>query len=149
MEKIRLVRISKTFTWILILLASANAILGITFFVESVHNGNVDRESEGLVNAIFMIVQGAIFIAWGIINMRSRRYFIEWDETMINLFLPKTKQPESIRINDINTVILRLFEVELHLQESVRIIDLNSLKDEDIRKVKNKFEDIRNRTGKE
>jgi hypothetical protein len=143
MERIRVIRISSILTWTLLIIAVTNAVLGGIFLIKNISVETANEGSKGIVNAIFMIIQGGIFIVWGLINLNNRKYYIEWDDTEIRLLLPDTKKPETIKFSDIQSVMVRLFEIELKLPEKVRLIDLNSLKSEDLKKVKEMFERIK------
>ncbi|MBK9391478.1 MAG: hypothetical protein IPN68_15305 [Bacteroidetes bacterium] len=143
MERIRVIRISSFLTWTLLIIAVTNAVLGGIFLIKNISVETANEGSKGIVNAIFMIIQGGIFIVWGLINLNNRKYYIEWDETEIRLLLPDTKKTETIKFSDIQSVIVRLFEIELKLTEKVRVIDLNTLKSEDLKKVKEMFERIK------
>jgi hypothetical protein len=142
MERIRVKRISLFLTWTLLVIAVANSILGIAFLIKNISIKPDTEGSNGIVNAIFMILQGGIFIVWGIINLNSRKYYIEWDDTEITLLLPDTKKLEKIRLSDIQSVKIKLFEVELNYCGLMRTLDLNSVSSDDLKKIKNKFENI-------
>ena len=88
-------------------------------------------------------LQGLLFIGWGVYNLRNKKYFIEWDEHHLRFFLPDTKQPVKIDFADIDTVNVKLFEVELCLNNKKLTVDLNTLKDEDLKKVKSKFQSLK------
>ena len=101
------------------------------------------EDSIEIINPVFMILQGIVFLIWGIFNLRKRKFYIEWDETELRLFLPDTKRIEKVKFSDIQSVIIRLFEIELRLIDKVRMIDLNNMKYEDLKKVKERFEKIK------
>lgn len=63
----------------------------------------------------FLIFQGIItvFITWN--ALKSKRYFISWDEDSIRYLLPKDKQSEWIKVNDIQYVSIGKKEVVLSL----------------------------------
>lgn len=63
----------------------------------------------------FLIFQGIItvFITWN--ALKSKRYFISWDEDSIRYLLPKDKQSEWIRVYDIQYVSIDKKEVVLSL----------------------------------
>jgi hypothetical protein len=143
MERIRVIRISSFLTWTLLVIAVTNAVLGGIFLIKNISIYTDTDGSKGIVNAIFMILQGGIFIVWGIINLNNRKYYIEWDDTEIRLLLPDTKKTETIKFSEIQSVIIRLFEIELRLPSKSRVIDLNNLKSEDLKKVKERFERIK------
>jgi hypothetical protein len=142
MERIRLYRISLFLSWTFIVLACLNAAVGIALLIKRTEQGHMTKDSIEILNPVFMILQGIVFLIWGIINLRKRKFYIEWDETELSLFLPDTKRIEKIKFSDIQSVNIRLFEIELKLPDKCRIIDLNNLEYEDLKKVKKKFEKI-------
>lgn len=143
MERIRLYRISLFLSWTFIVLACLNAAFGIALLIKNTEQGHLPEDSFKIVHPVFMILQGIVFLIWGIYNLSKRKFYIEWDETDLRLFLPGTKRLEIIKFTDIQSVIVRLFEIELRLLNKVRIIDLNNLKYEDLKKVKERFEKIK------
>jgi hypothetical protein len=76
-------------------------------------------------------------------NLSVRKYYIEWDDNELKLLLPYTKKLETIKLGDIISVAIRLFEIELKLPDKTRTLDLNNLQFEDLKKIKEKFEDIK------
>ncbi|MBK7134659.1 MAG: hypothetical protein IPH69_18145 [Bacteroidales bacterium] len=46
-------------------------------------------------------------------NLRKIKFYIEWDETEIRMLLPDTKRLEKVKFSEIQSVIVRLFEIEL------------------------------------
>src|SRR5690606_38130436 len=66
----------------------------------------------------FLIFQGIItvFITWN--ALKSKRYFISWDEDSIRYLLPKDKQSEWIRVYDIQYVSIDKKEVVLSLADN-------------------------------
>ncbi len=91
---------------------------------------------------LFQGFQGIIFISLGIYNLRNEKYYIEWDEQQVRFFLPQTKQLEVINIEDIQTIEVRLFEIELQLEDRNFTLDLNTMQDEALKQVKAKFKDL-------
>ena len=75
-------------------------------------------------------------------NLSVRRYYIEWDDNELKFLLPDTKKLETIKLGDIISVKIRLFEIELKLPDKTRTLDLNNLQFEDLKKIKEKFEKI-------
>lgn len=143
MERIRIFRFSPLLSWTLIVLACLNAAFGVALLIKNTEQGHVPEDSSKIVHPAFMILQGIIFLIWGIINLSKRKFYIEWDDAHITLFLPDTKRIEKVGFSDIQSVNIRLFEIELRLMDGVRVIDLNNLKYEDLKKVKERFEKIK------
>ena len=76
-------------------------------------------------------------MGWSFVN--SRKYFIQWDENELNYLLPDTKKIRTIRLNDIQSVNIKLFEIVVDLKEGRGTISLENLEFEDIKKIKEKF----------
>jgi hypothetical protein len=76
--------------------------------------------------------------------LKSRKYFIEWDEKELRFLLPDNKRVEAIKIDEIESVRIKLFEIELKMKIGVRTLNLENLQFEDIKKIKEKFEKSQN-----
>ena len=76
-------------------------------------------------------------------NLSVRKYYIEWDDNELHFLLPDTKTLETIKLGDIISVAIRLFEIDLKLPDKTRTLDLSNLQFEDLKKIKEKFEDIK------
>jgi hypothetical protein len=146
MEKIYLKKSSLVFGVSAIILSAANMIFGINLLIKE-SNMPAGTESDGMIHASFMILQGIIFIIWGSIYLYNRKYYISWTEKEIELLLPGAKKVEIIQVNEINSVNVRLFEVELSVSGEIRKIDLNSLNDRDLAKAKSFFGKINSNNG--
>jgi len=60
----------------------------------------------------------------------------------MRVFLPGAKVVDSVIIDDIESVNIRLFEIELELKNGLKKINLENLEFEDIRKIKGKLEKL-------
>jgi len=76
-------------------------------------------------------------------NLSVRKFYIEWDEEELRFLLPGTKKPEAVRLEDIISVTIRLFEIEFQLSDRTRTLDLSNLQFEDLKMIKEKFEEIK------
>lgn len=101
---------------------------------------------SGNWNFVLFFLQGILFVIMGIASMKGRKYFIEWDDKEMRFFLPGAKVVDSVIIDDIESVNIRLFEIELELNNGLKKINLENLEFEDIRKIKAKFEKLQKRT---
>ncbi|NMB58110.1 MAG: hypothetical protein GYA12_03000 [Chloroflexi bacterium] len=117
--------------------------MGILILIKAIIRGFDMRFPSGDWNFLFMTIQGILFIIMGVGNIIVKKYFIEWDDNEIRFLLPDTKKLETIKIDNINSVSIRLFEIELQLKDNTRILDLSNLEFEDIKKIKEKFEIIK------
>ncbi len=66
----------------------------------------------------------------------------------MNYFLPKNKNIETITISEIKNVSINLFEIHLKLLDTEKIINLDNLEFKEIRRIKEKFEQIKSSTDK-
>jgi len=134
MERIRFSRTPIVLIWLIAIVAVTNSILGVSFLLNT--TGESSADTGRIFQGSFMVLQGIVFISWSVYSINRRKYYIEWDDSSVNLYLPGTKAPESIFLSDIKSVSIRLFEAELIVAGSVRTLDLNSLKDADLKKIK-------------
>ncbi len=106
-------------------------------------NTNLTESVFSNWNLLSFTLQGSIFIFIGYWNLRSEKYFIEWDNKKINYLLPKSKGVESITIAKIKCVTTNLFEIDIKLENSEKTINLDNVQFREIRKIKEKFEGIK------
>jgi len=115
---------------------------GLALLIKYVIAGFNFNFPSGDWNSILFTFQGILFIIIGTANLKSRKFFIEWDDNELRFLLPDTKGVETIKIDDIQLVSIKLFEIELKLKNGVKTLNLENLQFEDIRKIKEKFEKI-------
>jgi len=140
MTRINVYRTSTVFSKFFIVFGSIFTLLGILLFIKALINGFNVHFPSGDWNSVTFTIQGLLFIIMGAGNLSIRKYFIEWDDKELIFLLPDTNKLEKINLADIISVNIRLFEIELNLQNQKRIIDLNNLQFEDLKKIKAKFE---------
>ena len=97
-------------------------------------------------SSVMFFFQGILFIIMGFASLKSRKYFIEWDEKEMRFFLPGTKVVDTIIIDDIKSVNIKLFEIGLELTNGPKKINLENLEFEDIRKIKGKLDKLQKKT---
>ena len=119
---------------------------GLAFFIIYTIAGFNLHFPSGDWNSVLFIFQGILFIIMGSSYLKSRKYFLEWDERELRFLLPDTKGVETIIIDEIQSVSIKLFEIELKLNNEIRTLNLEDLQFEDIKKIKEKFEKIQRRT---
>ncbi len=100
------------------------------------------KDSDFNWTPLFQGFQGVFFIGLGVYNLRNEKYYIEWDDQQVRFFLPQTKQLEVINIEDIQSIEVKLFEIELQLENRNYTLDLNTMQDEALKQVKAKFKDL-------
>jgi len=117
--------------------------IGILFLIKALINGFNTRFLSGDWNSVLFTVRGLLFIMMGSGNLSVRKFYIEWDEEELRFLLPGTKKPEAVRLEDIISVTIRLFEIEFQLSDRTRTLDLSNLQFEDLKMIKEKFEEIK------
>ena len=117
-------------------------ISGIFFLIKALNNGFNTNFQDGDWNSVLFTCLGIIFIIKGVDDLFFRRYYIEWDDNELRLFLPDTKNLETISLSDIGHINIKLFKIELRLRDKTRLINLSNLRYKDLRKIKEKFEEL-------
>jgi hypothetical protein len=117
-------------------------LVGLTLFIMYVIAGFNFHFPSGDWNSVLFIFQGMLFIIMGGSYLKNREYFIEWDDRELRFLLPDTKVVETIKIAEIQSVNIKLFEIELKLIDGFKTLNLENLQFEDIKKIKEKFEKI-------
>ena len=140
MTRINVFKSSKLFSRLFIILGCIFAILGILLFIKAISNGFDTHFPSSDWNSLTFMIQGLLFIMMGVWNLLVKKYFIEWNEDELRIFLPDTKKVEIIKLSEIVSVNIRLFEIQLNLHDRIRTLDLNNLQFEDLRKIKEHFE---------
>jgi hypothetical protein len=148
MTKIKVFKVYREVAWVLIVIGSIIFFYGTILFIKALISGFNCHFPSGDWISVFFVVQGPITFLMGFFNLRNTKYFIEWDDIEIHLFLPGTKKVEKIDISDISSVIIKLFEIQFMLAGKKRILNLDSLQSEDLRKIKEKFESLPRQTVK-
>lgn len=124
-------------------LAKGFMVFGVVFLLLGI--GLAIKSEEGWVTIVYMM-QGVLFFIIGYTNIRNRKYYIEWDENEIRSYLPNNKKVDSIVISDIKAVSIKLFEIELELEDEIKTLNLDNLQFEELKKIKTKFEEIKSRS---
>jgi hypothetical protein len=119
------------------------SIIGILLLLKALINGFNTKFPSGDWNSVMFIFQGLLFIIMGVGNLYVRKYYIEWDDNELKFLLPDTKKAETIKLGEIISVTIKLFEIELLLSDKIRTLDLSNLQFEDLKMIKEKFEDIK------
>lgn len=120
------------------------AALGLGLIIKAYIEGFNTKFPSGDWNSVIYTFQGILFIIMGSSTLINKKYFIEWDENELRFLLPDTKKMEAIKFEEIVSVNIRLFEIQITHSDGTRILDLNNLQFEDLRKIKERFEQIIN-----
>jgi hypothetical protein len=143
MERIKVFKGKNGLAKFLVIFGSLFALAGLALLVKYAIAGFNFHFPSGDWNSVMFTFQGILFIIMGGAYLKSRKYFIEWDERELRFLLPDAKGVQTIQIADIQSVSIKLFEIELKLKEGVRTMNLENLQFEDIKKIKAKFENLR------
>jgi len=147
MERIRVFKGKEWLAKFFVFFGVAYTIFGLALFVNYAISGFNSHFPSGDWNSVLFFFQGMLFIIMGFASLKSRKYFIEWDDKEMRFFLPGAKVVDSVIIDDIRSVNIRLFEIELELKNGPKKINLENLEFEDIRKIKGKLEKIQKITS--
>jgi len=112
------------------------------FLIYSLINDPGTKSLSGNWNYILLALQGVLFSAMGYMQLRYDRYFIEWNDSEIRYLLPKQKNIEHINIVDIDSVVIKLSEIQIHMGRETKTIPLSNLQYAELKRIKNKFEEI-------
>jgi hypothetical protein len=117
-------------------------ISGIFLLIKAFNNGFNTNFQNGDWNSVLFTFLGVIFIIMGVEDLYVKKYYIEWDDNELRLLLPDNKILETIILADINYVNIKLFKIELEVQNRTRTINLSNLRYRDQSKIKEKLENI-------
>jgi hypothetical protein len=144
MTKIKVYKTSKGLSIFFLVFGIVFTILGAALIIKVSIHGFDKKFPSGDWNSVIYTFQGLLFIIMGGSNLLTGKYFIEWDEKVLRFLLPDTKKIETIKFEDIVSVDVKLFEIQLTLADRKRILDLNNLQFEDLKKIKERFDRIPN-----
>ena len=131
---------NKGLAYVLIIIGVSLAGVALAMLIKSLITG---PENEALEwTNILYIIQGGSLIVIGLYNLRSRKYYIEWSEEEIKIYLPGYKEIDTVQISHIKGLEIKLFEILIHIDKGDKRIDLEHVEFESIRSLKDKFEEI-------
>ena len=123
-------------------------VLGLTGLIISYKEGFKTAFIGGNLNYYIFTIQGLMFFFMGHSYKRNEKYFIEWNDTELRYLLPKNKSVEIINLSEIREISIKIFEVCLRLPENEKILNLENIQFKELRKIKEKFEEIKRNTEK-
>ncbi len=141
METIKVFRTSKRFAWFSLLFGSVILIFGGAGTIYSLISGfntTVFGDWIYLINTI----QGIVFVKMGIVMQKKERCFVGWDNSKIQYLLPGNKDIETIRISEITGIRLKLNEVGIRVNDTIKKLDLNNVEYEPLIKIKKYFKGL-------
>lgn len=139
MERIRIFKGSPLFGKFYIIFGAFFALTGIVVTAINLTGGFDKRLNGGDWSFVLFILQGILISIMGWSFIRNQKYYMEWDDSEIRYLLPYTKRTEVIKLDEIESVNIKLFEIELMLKNGVKTIRLDNLEFEDIRRIKERF----------
>jgi hypothetical protein len=142
MERIRVFKGRTGLAKFFVIFGIIYTLSGLALFTKYLTMGFNFSFPSGDWNSVFFVFQGILFIIMGYAFLNRRKYFIEWDDKEMRFLLPGAKAVDSVIIDDIKSVNIRLFEIEMELKNGTRKINLENLEFEDIRKIKGKLEKL-------
>jgi hypothetical protein len=148
MTRINVFKPSRLFPGFYITFGVVFALLGIVLLGSSLLHGSGIKFSAGDWSSALFIIQGILFVMMGAANLASRKYFIEWDDSELRYLLPGSKKPETLSFSRISSLTTGLFEISILIDDKLRIIDLSNLQFEDLKKIKEKLGEIKDKLGK-
>ena len=148
MERVQIYKKQKGLVLFMTIFGLLSFVLGSILLIKSLKYGFKTEFPGGDWNYIVYIVQGIIFYIWGHTLKRNEKYYIEWDEKKLRYFLPKNKNVETIILSEISEISIELFEIRLKLRENEKILNLENVQFKELRRIKEKFEEIKLNTEK-
>ena len=142
MERIKIFKGSPVFGKFYIIFGALFALLGIIVTAKNLSGGFDTQLNDGDWAFALFIIQGLLLAIMGWSFIKNKKYYIEWDDMEIRYLLPYTKKTEVVKLDEIESVNIKLFEVELKLNNGSKIIKLDNLEFEDIKRIKERFGEI-------
>ena len=141
MERYYVNKTNKGLAWFLVVIGGVLVIFGLVLLLRFLVD---DTQTEfSILNIILYLLQGVMLGILGAINLRSAKYYLEWNENEVRYYLPGTRSVEVIQIGDVEEVEVRLFEIRLRVGGEEKSINLENVQFKEIRRIKEKFEVIK------
>lgn len=137
MVRLKIYKVKKSIAKLLIGFGSIILVAGLIIVIKTVADDTTPEWS-----AIVFILQGILFLTLGYLHYTSDKYFIEWDDTHLNYLLPGSGKIETIQFPEIKSITINLFEIQLQIGNSEKTINLGNLQFEEIKALKQKFEEL-------
>lgn len=114
------------------------------FFLVRIQFLKIDSSAFGSTTSLSLIsLQGLITLIQFLLALKNGTYYIEWNDREINYLMPNSKKIETIELNDIRSINVRLYEVYIGLSDSERVIRFENLEYATLIRIKDKFEEIK------
>ncbi len=142
MEIVKVFKPKKRSAWFFILFGSAILVFGAAGTVIAFNTGFKTPVFGGDWIYIINILQGIIFFNMGYAIIKKGRCFLGWNDTEIRYLLPGCREVEVIEIADITDIGLKLFEVKIWINDTVKTLDLKDIEYNPLRKIKDYFKEL-------
>lgn len=142
METIKPYKIKKVLWKIMLIYGVLLIISAIVFLIYSLVQDYDSKFLAGNWSYVFFALQGIIFFTMGYMQLRYDRYFIELNDSEIRYLLPKQKNIEHVKVVDIESVVIKLSEIQIYMGRETKTIPLSNLQYAELKRIKNKFEEI-------
>ncbi len=141
MERYHVNNSKKGLAWFLVGIGGLLVIFGLVLLIRLLMD---DSKSEfSMLGIVLYLFQGVMLGILGVVHLRSGRYYLEWNEEEFRYYLPGQKGVELIKIGDIKEVEINLYEIHLSLGDEERSVNLEHVQFEEIKRIKEKFEEIK------
>lgn len=148
MERIDIIKVNKGFVKFFIISGLLFFVFGMVFLIYSLLNDFRTDFPGGDWNYIIYTIQGLLFFFIGYSMSKNKKYFIEWDNEELRYLLPKNKFPETIRLAEIQSIEVKLHEIKIVLPKSEKHLILKDMGFNELKRIKEKFEELKNNTDK-
>lgn len=144
MTFIRVYKHNKTAMRIFMGLGAVLLLLGIGLFVYDTWFMEDEKDFWVKVNYITLAFQGVVAWLVGFKTIRNEKYFVEWDDEIIRWWLPRHKEIETIKIEDILSVEKKdNLMINLGLKDAQKTFSLKFFFYPERKMIADKFEAIR------
>ena len=92
--------------------------------------------STFFLTAPVVAIQGLLVAIYGYLTLKSRKYFVAWDEQQLSYRLPGTGPIKRIPIKEIENVDVKLFQIDFRYRGTADSLPLDNLEYEDIKRFK-------------
>lgn len=148
MERIKVFKTKKGFIKTLIIMGIIFFLIGISLLTYSLITGFKTEFVGGDWNYVMYLSQGILFILMGYQILKDDKYFIEWNDEELRYLLPKNNYTISIKLSEIKAIEIQLFEIKILLPEGDKLMNLENVGFKNLRKIKEKLEEINKTTKK-
>lgn len=143
MNYIRVYKHNKTAIRFFMALGTVLFFLGTGLFVYATWFAEEGKVTWFIGNYVALAFQGVVAWGVGLYSIGNEKYFVEWDDEVIRWWLPRRKEIETIRIEDIRSVKKDSKKIIVELENTKKDFNLNFFFYPERKMIVDKFEDIR------